>query len=76
METLTFSPGQTTLITAVSIIDDNKPEETESFLVSMTRPTGGAELGDNNTLEILILTNDEAYGIVVFAQVKIVAYVH
>ncbi|KAI8777860.1 G-protein coupled receptor 98, partial [Biomphalaria glabrata] len=65
--TMSFEPGQTLLRTSVAVLLDDIPEDTESFTVSLVSPTGGAELGQNNTVRVDILANDDAYGIIEFS---------
>ena len=66
-----FEPGDKEAIIAVNILDDTVPEEDESFRVQLKNPKGGAEIGINGYVQITILSNDDAYGVVGFAHVKI-----
>uniref|UniRef100_A0A8C9WGZ3 Adhesion G-protein coupled receptor V1 n=1 Tax=Scleropages formosus TaxID=113540 RepID=A0A8C9WGZ3_SCLFO len=65
---LHFQPGDSELTIAVNIIDDNIPEDKESFQVILKNPKGGAEIGFNGQVTIVILSNDDAHGIIGFAQ--------
>ncbi|XP_076995276.1 adhesion G-protein coupled receptor V1 [Tamandua tetradactyla] len=65
---LIFEPGDREAIIAVNILDDIVPEEEESFKVQLKNPKGGAEIGSNGCVTITILSNDDAHGVVVFAQ--------
>ncbi|KAJ8380590.1 hypothetical protein SKAU_G00013680 [Synaphobranchus kaupii] len=65
---LRFEPGDGELEIAVTVLDDNVPEEEESFQVSLKNPKGGAEIGFSGHVTIVIPANDDAYGIVGFAQ--------
>ncbi|XP_037657723.1 adhesion G-protein coupled receptor V1 [Choloepus didactylus] len=65
---LIFEPGDREAIIAVNILDDIVPEEEESFKVQLKNPKGGAEIGINDYVKIIILSNDDAYGVVAFAQ--------
>uniref|UniRef100_A0A2K5BZQ4 Adhesion G-protein coupled receptor V1 n=1 Tax=Aotus nancymaae TaxID=37293 RepID=A0A2K5BZQ4_AOTNA len=65
---LIFEPGDREATIAVNILDDTVPEEEESFKVQLKNPKGGAEIGINGSVTITILSNDDAYGIVAFAQ--------
>uniref|UniRef100_A0A8C3XBP1 Adhesion G-protein coupled receptor V1 n=1 Tax=Catagonus wagneri TaxID=51154 RepID=A0A8C3XBP1_9CETA len=65
---LIFEPGDKEAIIAVNILDDIVPEEDESFRVQLKNPKGGAEIGINGHVKITILSNDDAYGVVGFAQ--------
>ncbi|PNI73010.1 ADGRV1 isoform 12 [Pan troglodytes] len=65
---LIFEPGDREATIAVNILDDTVPEKEESFKVQLKNPKGGAEIGINDSVTITILSNDDAYGIVAFAQ--------
>ncbi|XP_031794624.1 adhesion G-protein coupled receptor V1 [Sarcophilus harrisii] len=65
---LIFTPGTKEAIIAVNILDDIIPEEEEFFKVQLKTPKGGAEIGINNYVKIVIPSNDDAYGIIAFAQ--------
>ncbi|XP_016865453.1 adhesion G-protein coupled receptor V1 isoform X3 [Homo sapiens] len=65
---LIFEPGEREATIAVNILDDTVPEKEESFKVQLKNPKGGAEIGINDSVTITILSNDDAYGIVAFAQ--------
>ena len=66
--TLTFRPGETDLRFSVSIFDDEVPEIDEDFLVDLRSPTGGARLGQQTSATMIILTNDDAHGVLGFAN--------
>jgi len=55
----------------VTIEEDDIPETLEAFLVSLSMPTGGAQLGINNSTIVGIRTNDNAHGIIGFALVSV-----
>ncbi|XP_055460041.1 adhesion G-protein coupled receptor V1 [Psammomys obesus] len=65
---LIFEPGDKEAIIAVNILDDTVPEEKESFRVQLKNPKGGAEIGINSHVRVTVLSNDDAYGIIAFAQ--------
>ncbi|XP_008827569.1 adhesion G-protein coupled receptor V1 [Nannospalax galili] len=65
---LIFEPGDREATIAVTILDDTVPEEEESFRVQLKNPKGGAEIGVNGYVRVTILSNDDAYGVVAFAQ--------
>ena len=65
-----FAPGQTHHQIVVEVINDVIPELDEQFSVQLSEPTGGAVLGSQNLLAIDLLTNDDAYGLVGFAEVS------
>ncbi|XP_026067280.1 adhesion G-protein coupled receptor V1 [Carassius auratus] len=65
---LFFQPGVRELEIAVNVIDDDVPEEEEHFRVSLKNPKGGAEIGFGGQVTLFIPANDDAYGIIGFAQ--------
>lgn len=68
---LIFEPGDMEAVIAVNILDDNIPEEEESFKVWLKNPKGGAEIGAHAFVNIIIPSNDNAYGVIAFAQVNL-----
>ncbi|XP_074651666.1 adhesion G-protein coupled receptor V1-like [Tubulanus polymorphus] len=64
---MTFQSGESELTTAVAIMNDTLPEDTETFIIRLQNPTGGAELGAQSSVITRILVNDNAFGIVEFA---------
>lgn len=73
---LIFEPGDKEATIVVNILDDIVPEEEESFKVQLKNPKGGAEIGINGSVTITILSNDDAYGVVAFAQVMMLRIPH
>lgn len=69
--TLTFEPGQRLRSTSVEVLEDFLPENTETFFVTLVNPTGGATIGPKNKISVNILSNDNAHGIIEFAEVWI-----
>ncbi|KAL1783722.1 G-protein coupled receptor 98 [Sigmodon hispidus] len=65
---LTFEPGDKEATIAVNILDDTVPEKEESFRVQLKNPKGGAEIGIRSYVRVTVLSNDDAYGIIAFAQ--------
>ncbi|XP_040304705.1 adhesion G-protein coupled receptor V1 isoform X5 [Herpailurus yagouaroundi] len=65
---LIFEPGDREAVIVVNVLDDTVPEEEEFFRVELKNPKGGAEIGINGYVKITILSNDDAYGVVGFAQ--------
>lgn len=51
------------------ILEDDMPEDNEVFSVELTEPRGGAEIGRNRRVTITILSNDNAHGVIEFAEV-------
>ena len=68
--TMTFEPGVKSLLTTLVIQQDNEPEDTESFYVRLSNPSPGADIGNDNTLTVNILSNDNAHGIIEVAPVS------
>ncbi|XP_039203978.1 adhesion G-protein coupled receptor V1 isoform X8 [Crotalus tigris] len=65
---LIFEPGDEEIVIAINIFDDTVPEEEESFRVWLKNSKGGAEIGPNGYVTIVIPSNDDAHGVVAFAQ--------
>ncbi|XP_041868913.1 adhesion G-protein coupled receptor V1 isoform X10 [Corvus kubaryi] len=65
---LMFEPGDMEAVIAVNILDDIIPEEEECFKVWLKNPKGGAEIGVHSFVTIIIPSNDNAYGVIAFAQ--------
>ncbi|XP_053180894.1 adhesion G-protein coupled receptor V1 [Scomber japonicus] len=65
---LHFLPGDSELQIAVNVIDDGIPEKQESFQVSLKNPKGGAEIGFGGQVTVIVPTNDDAHGVIGFAQ--------
>lgn len=68
--TITFQPNEASVVINIQIYDDSTPETDERFYVSLSNPVGGAVLGDQVTVPVTILTNDEAHGMVGFTEVR------
>lgn len=67
---LHFAPGNSELQIVVNIIDDDIPEEQEYFQVCLKNPKGGAEIGFGGQVTVIVPTNDDAHGVIGFAQVS------
>uniref|UniRef100_A0A672JI01 Adhesion G-protein coupled receptor V1 n=1 Tax=Salarias fasciatus TaxID=181472 RepID=A0A672JI01_SALFA len=65
---LYFAPGDSELEIAVNIIDDDIPEVEERFHVTLKNPKGGAEIGFGGRVTITVPANDDAHGVIGFAQ--------
>ncbi|XP_066273052.1 adhesion G-protein coupled receptor V1-like isoform X1 [Branchiostoma lanceolatum] len=65
---LTFEPDMRTLTVIVPIVNDEIPESDESFTVTLSDPTGGAEIGSYGEVTVTILSNDNAHGIIGFVE--------
>lgn len=55
----------------VEVINDSTPELDELFSIQLMNPVGGAVLGIQSSLTITVLTNDDAYGLIGFAEVSV-----
>ena len=55
---LTFAPGVTKVVFRVPITNDATHEPSETFLVSISDPSPGANLGANTTTEVTIVDDD------------------
>lgn len=55
----------------VEVINDSTPELDEQFSIQLVDPVGGAVLGVQSSLTITVLTNDDAYGLIGFAEVSV-----
>ncbi|OCU02316.1 adhesion G-protein coupled receptor V1 [Xenopus laevis] len=69
---LKFEPGEREAVIAINILDDLIPEEDESFSIRLKNPKGGAEIGANSYVRIIIPTNDDAHGVIGFAQSSLI----
>lgn len=69
---LRFADGDSRTTVALTILDDNEPEIDETFMVTLTNPTGGARVanGDEGRTLIVIEANDAAAGIVGLAPLS------
>uniref|UniRef100_K7FWY2 Adhesion G protein-coupled receptor V1 n=1 Tax=Pelodiscus sinensis TaxID=13735 RepID=K7FWY2_PELSI len=65
---LIFEPGEVEVVLAVNILDDIIPEEEEFFTVRLKNPKGGAEIGASGYVNVIIPSNDNAHGVIAFAQ--------
>ena len=68
---VTIPDGVTTVNTVLVLINDNIPEGNETFLVEITGTRLGAEIGAQNTMELVVMANDEPHGQLEFEQVEI-----
>lgn len=67
---LNFAPGDRELDIAVNILDDDVPEVQEYFRVILKNPKGGAEIGFGGQVTVIVPPNDDAHGVIGFAQVS------
>lgn len=69
---LRFADGESRTTVALTILDDNEPEIDEMFTVTLTDPTGGAQVAtsDEGRTLIIIEANDAAAGVVGLAPLS------
>ena len=64
----------------LGIFDDIIPEIDENFDLRLTNPTGGVTLGTRQSVTVTVLNNDNAHGLIGFAEVlyiyTIIHYMH
>lgn len=58
-----FAPNETTTAINVTIVDDDLPELMESFEIQLTKPVGGATIGQQRRADVRIQENDYPYGL-------------
>ena len=58
--TLSFADGESTKTISVTLKDDNDGEDSETFSIEISNPTGGAVLGDPTTATVTIIDNDDS----------------
>lgn len=60
---LVFEANQNISYIPLTIYDDVTPEKKETFQIQLTQVTGGAILGQQNTLDVVIERSDNPYGL-------------
>jgi hypothetical protein len=66
---LTLRPGESSLRFVVGIFDDVVPEIDENFDLRLASPSGGVTLGPRQSVSVTVLNNDNAHGLIGFAEV-------
>lgn len=61
--TISFATNETSQSIVLSVNDDDIPELTECVVVELTKPVGGAAIGQRNMFTIFIKENDYPYGL-------------
>ena len=54
--------GEKSLFFFVSIVDDQLPETDETFKVRLLNPSSGTAISSSSILDIVIMSNDNAFG--------------
>ena len=67
---MTMDTDEDLLHSTVYVLQDTLPEDTETFYVTLTNPTGGAEIGVENKITVNILSNDNAHGVIEVSPVS------
>ena len=68
--TLTFAQGENTKEVSVAIINNKVPRTDVVFYLVILNTTGGADIGDQSLVNITVLSHDNAYGLIGFANVS------
>ena len=68
---MAFASGVTEASATVVIRNDAVPEGNETFTVEITGARFGAEVGETNTMQLIIRANDEPYGSFQFDSVRV-----
>jgi hypothetical protein len=61
--TLTFGPGVTSQSFDLTTMDDGVPEGTETIILSLANPTGGAALGGLTSTTVFIIDKQQTVGV-------------
>lgn len=67
-------PGESSLRFVVGIFDDVVPEIDENFDLRLANPSGGVTLGPQQSISVTVLNNDNAHGLIGFAEVRVCMY--
>ncbi|KAL8615956.1 hypothetical protein ACOMHN_034632 [Nucella lapillus] len=62
-ETLNFAAQESTKTLTVKVLDDTVPEGNETFTLELFDATGDLLITDNSRTTVVILANDDAYGV-------------
>lgn len=60
--TLSFADGKTSASFTIPVIDDNEAEDSETVLIKIKNPGGGASIGTPDVATLTIVDNDEGDG--------------
>ncbi|XP_032809135.2 adhesion G-protein coupled receptor V1 isoform X2 [Petromyzon marinus] len=65
---LVFEPMESNMTIAVTILEDDIPEDDEEFKIVLKHPDGGAEVGPYSQATITIRSNDDVHGVFGFSK--------
>ncbi|XP_071965307.1 adhesion G-protein coupled receptor V1-like isoform X2 [Antedon mediterranea] len=68
--TLSFANGESRRVISISIKDDVIPEVDETIIIELYEPEGGSVLGTDNSVSVVILSNDFVAGTLKFADLS------
>ena len=69
--TLIFDETESSQRLYIDIINDDQPELDETFQVELTNATGDSVIDTQGRIDVVIATNDNAHGIIGFAEVSL-----
>ena len=67
---MAFAQGETTKGVSVAIINNKLPRTDGVFSVAIVSATGGADIGGQSSVNVTILSHDNAYGLIGFVNVS------
>ena len=67
-KTIKTVPFVSPLVITFTILDDSIPEGNEELTVMLNNPQGGATIGENHSMRVIILANDYVAGRLLFEQ--------
>lgn len=67
-DVLVFESGKDTVVITIDIVDDQTPEQDETFQVVLMNPMNGAEIGTLSSVAVTILGNDDINGVFFFGD--------
>jgi len=62
-QTASFTAGEQKSAVSIEIVNDEVPELEEMFVIKLTKPMGGAVIGERNQMEVVINESDYPYGL-------------
>ena len=70
---VTFADGSGQVSATAVIRNDNIPEGNETFTLTITAVSGGAQIGSLSSMELIIRASDEPHGLLQFDTVRIIS---